>query len=750
MKAQCRALGIKHTIGPPHTPQLNGVAERYNRTLLDRLKPALKNSPFQNDFWTDAAAHAVWTTNRAPIRTNAGYLTPFELYTGNKPSFRHVQVFGASGHYCLPRADRGKLDDNSRPCFFLGVLPSGDGVLVFDTVNKTTVKTRDAVFNPITPDVVAPHSALSPSHAILPRPVRGPSNYDYAFWLDPESNDHTQPLSLVEVDGTDSPASHTTPDPAPRRSGRSRQAPVRYGDPHAHLATALSPSYKQAIASTEQAEWKAAMRLELDNLIRMKVFELVPRPLKAKIISCRWHLKKKLKNDGTLDKFKARLVARGFTQREGLDFDQTFAPSSRQESLKAFLSFVGYEDWEVTQLDVVAAFLYGFLDEIIYMSQPEGFEDAEHPDYVWKLNKSLYGLKQSARQWHLRFTGHLQRLGFTCSAADPSIYIYRENNIPMASVLIHVDDTLLAAKTPELLTSLNRKLQSEFKMSSPGSVSEFLSFDITRDRASRTFTISQASYVAALIKDFGLTDAHSRNTPCNDHFKRLVKNADPLLKTAKPYLRLLGCLQWLSVSTRPDISFAVNRLSQFNQYPTDDHWKAAIDVLLYLKHFPDLKLVLGGSDITLTGHSDSDWAENLDDRRSTTGFLFRLGQNLVSWQSRRQPTVALSSTEAEYMALSDASRDAIWWRSLLREFGYSPDVTILSYDNKGSGDLARNPCHHKRSKHIDVKHHFVRECVQQSTIHLLQVSTNEMLADLLTKPLKRVKHNQNLQQLGLR
>lgn len=286
-------------------------------------------------------------------------------------------------------------------------------------------------------------------------------------------------------------------------------------------------------------------------------------------------------------------------------------------------------------------------------------------------------------------------------------------------------------------------------MSSSSDVNEFLSFDVNRDRSTRTFTLCQKSYVLGLIQDFGLQDSTPRKTPCNDHFQHLVKNTDIALKTRHPYLKLLGCLQWLSVSTRPDVSFAVNRLSQFNQFPTDEHWKAACDVLLYLKHFPDLTITLGGPDLTLTGHSNSDWAENLDDRRSTTGILFQLGPHIVSWQSRRQPTIALSSTEAEYMALTDASRDAIWWRALLKEFGYHEDITLLSYDNKGSGDLARNPCHHKRSKHIDVKHQFVQECVQDGVIHLHQVPTSEMLADLLTKPLKHVKHVQNLEKLGL-
>lgn len=280
-------------------------------------------------------------------------------------------------------------------------------------------------------------------------------------------------------------------------------------------------------------------------------------------------------------------------------------------------------------------------------------------------------------------------------------------------------------------------------------MSHFLSFDITRDRAKKTFTMNQASYVHDLVEQHGLENARTVYTPCDDEFKNLSKNTDPLLTTHHPYCSLVGALLWLSNGTRPDITFAVNRLSSFMSNPTDIHWQAAQRVLIYVRDTADFSITLGGEDLELSGHSDSDWAKQREDRRSTTGFVFSLGAYPVSWKSRRQPTIALSSTEAEYMALTDASREAIWWRSLLKEITAmdASKSTVIHYDNKGAGELALNPCHHSRSKHIDVKHHFIRECITNSLISLKQVPTLSMLADILTKPLKKIKHLANVRKL---
>lgn len=503
-----------------------------------------------------------------------------------------------------------------------------------------------------------------------------------------------------------------------------------------------------AVNSSEKDQWQAAMESEIKGFIERQVFTLVPRPKNRKIITCKWHLKKKFNNDGSLMKFKARLVARGFTQEEGIDYRETFAPSSRQESLKAFLAVNGHRDWDLVQLDVVGAFLYGELDEEIYMTQPQGFINEDYPDHVWKLNSSLYGLKQSARQWHKCLAEQLNQIGFQAAQVDPSMYILTRAEKQVAMIIVHVDGILLAGKSITI-DEIEKHLQNKFNLTRNEEITQFLSFDITRDRKSKTFTMNQASYIQDLVETYHLEDTRPVNTPCDDHFKDLRKNDDPTHVTENPYCPLIGALLWVSNGTRPDVTYAVNRLSAFMSSPTDHHWKAAQRVLVYLRDTSSYSITLGGNDLTLSGHSDSDWAKQREDRRSTTGFIFYLGNSPVSWKSRHQPTIALSSTEAEYMALTDAARECIWWRSIMKELGFidSSSPKAIHYDNKGAGELAMNPCHHSRSKHIDVKHHFIRECISNSTISLSQVSTHSMLADIFTKPLKRIKHVENVKRL---
>lgn len=384
MKEYCRSHGIKQTMGPPHTPQLNGLAERYNQTLLDRLKPSLMNSTLNREYWSDALSYAVWTTNRSPTRTKAGQKTPFKVYTGRLPSMRHAHVFGARGVYLALSVDRKKLDSHSRDCIFLGVLPHGDGVKVLDTITRKVVKTREAYFD---------EGGTQQSHPSNESKSNLEESDDYSPWSYPDSN-HDHPVP----DGSDLNNNLNNHQPAPdghnQRPQRHRIPPDRLGNLRAYSASLdKSPTYKSATTSVDKDKWTAAMKLEINNFVKRDFFTLVPRPRNQKIISCRWHLKKKYNLDGSINKFKVILVARGFTQREGIDYNETFAPSSRQESLKAFLAVNGHRDWDVIQLDVVGAFLYGDLDEIIYLGQPEGFVNPEYPDHVWKLNSSLYGLK---------------------------------------------------------------------------------------------------------------------------------------------------------------------------------------------------------------------------------------------------------------------------------------------------------------------------------------------------------------------
>lgn len=328
------------------------------------------------------------------------------------------------------------------------------------------------------------------------------------------------------------------------------------------------------------------------------------------------------------------------------------------------------------------------------------------------------------------------------------MYILKENGSITSTILVHVDD-ILSAGTSSPVSRIKTHLQQKFQLTRNDEVSHFLSFDISRDRQSKSFSMNQSSYIHDLVKQYQLEHARSVSTPCDGAFKDLSKNTDPHLVTSKPYCSLIGALWWLSNATRPDITFAVNSLSSFLPSPTEEHWRAAQRVLIYARDTADISITLGSSDLTLTNHSDSDWAEQREDRRSTTGFLFCLGDSPVSWKSHRQPTIALSSTEAEYMALADTAREAIWWRAILLELGVLEisAPTIINYNNKGAGELANNLSHHSWSKHIDVKHHFIRECLSNLTVSLHRVPTLSMLADIFTKPLKQLKHADNVKVL---
>lgn len=328
MQEWCQARGIKQTMGPPHTPQLNGVAERYNRTLLDRLKPSLEHSTLHREFWSDAFSYAVWTTNRSPTRTNLGFKTPHEVYSGRLASMKNAHVFGAKGFYLVPSANRSKLESNSRPCIFLGVLPYDDGVKVLDVVTKSIVKTRDVYFGDEVTDLSPPEEPISSSKA------------QEALWMFPETSSPIDKAAEHQEMNDEPPPPEP---PANHRPSRERRRPAWFGSPVAYSAALdNSPTYKVAMQSADSIAWREAMQSEIDGFIDRKVFTLVPKPANSKTISCRWHLKKKFNLDGTLKKFKARLVARGFTQREGIDYQETFAPSSRQESLKAYLAVNGF------------------------------------------------------------------------------------------------------------------------------------------------------------------------------------------------------------------------------------------------------------------------------------------------------------------------------------------------------------------------------------------------------------------------
>lgn len=338
-------------------------------------------------------------------------------------------------------------------------------------------------------------------------------------------------------------------------------------------------------------------------------------------------------------------------------------------------------------------------------------------------------------------------MGMVQSKHDPVLFTKTDNGKVVGAVIVHVDDFYVTGEKV-VMERIRTKLSARFKMSKSGPLDTYISLKVERGEDGSVY-LNQQHYIHQIAEKHLPTDFKPAYVPCNTGFSELSSEKESPA-TNKPYSELIGMLQWVANGTRPDIQFAINRLSQFLSHPTSNYWRAAEHVLRYLYTTRHLRLGLGTStQQKLHGFSDSDWASTSEDRRSTTGWIFRYAGGAVSWESRRQPTVALSSTEGEYMALTDAAKEAIWLKGLARDMGMDDDTTKIYFDNQGAGYLATGEGLQRRTKHIDVRHHFIRDCITSGKINLSHVPTAQMLADVFTKPLGRIKHQEAVKALGL-
>jgi len=491
----------------------------------------------------------------------------------------------------------------------------------------------------------------------------------------------------------------------------------------------------------QNKNWKEAMLSEYDALMKNKTWHLVPPQKGRNVIGCKWVYKIKRKSDGSLDRYKARLVAKGFKQRYGIDYEDTFSPVVKAATIRVILSLAVSCGWSLRQLDVHNAFFHGLLEEEVYMQQPPGFEDPKRPHYVCKLDKALYGLKQAPRAWYSRLSEKLLQLGFKASKADTSLFYFSKGVITIF-VLVYVDDIIVASSTEQAASALLSDLKGEFALKDLGELHYFLGIEVTKVKGG--IILSQDKYASDLLKKVGMAHCKPVNTPMVTH-EKLSLHVGTLLgeNDATKYRSIVGALQYLTL-TRPDISFAVNKVCQFLHAPTTVHWEAVKRILRYIKQCTSLGLKIHRSASTLvSGFSDADWAGCIDDRKSTGGFAIFLGGNLVSWSARKQPTVSRSSTEAEYKAIANATAEIMWIQILLREIGVkSPRAAKIWCDNLGATYLSSNPVFHARTKHIEVDYHFVRERVKNRLLEIDFVSSKDQVADGFTKALP-VRLNEN-------
>jgi hypothetical protein len=504
------------------------------------------------------------------------------------------------------------------------------------------------------------------------------------------------------------------------------------------------------------------MRTELSALIRNNTWEAEPISgniaQEKRALGTKWVFKIKRGADGQILQYKARLVVKGYEQRYGLDYDQTFAGVVRAATWRTILGLAAVSDWAIEQMDVKSAFLHGKIDdEEVYIEQPPSWQ--LFPDVfgseecVLRLHKALYGLKQSPRLWQLTLKAALKRLGYLPLYADQSVYHSQTGLI----IITYVDDFLLIGPQGEEMRKLKRQLSKEFDMKDLGPCQYFLGVRIVR--GSDRITLCQDAYIRKSIEQLGMQDCRTVVTPLDPGATDwLVPYEGTAPKDQiKLYQSLVGRINYLATQTRCDISFTSSVLSRFLVNPAPAHVKAAKRVFQYLKGTVSYGITYGGSQyspekLDIRVYSDSDYAGDRHTYRSTSGYVSFVAGGPASWQSKRQSVIAQSSTEAEYIAMSELAKESVWLRCLLRELEYRGkdlDPIALCGDNQGALSLAENPTFHRGSKHIAVRYHFIRQEVEEGRLQLAYIPTDRMPADGLTKALKSPAHARFVRLLTL-
>lgn len=512
-------------------------------------------------------------------------------------------------------------------------------------------------------------------------------------------------------------------------------------------------TWQEALSGQWAAEWLESMVREIAGLDQSKTFKRVAKDKAGNILHCKWVYRIKRRPDGT-PLFKSRLCIKGCQQKEGVDYFETYAPTARHVSVRVVLHLAATLGLHVRVLDVEQAFVHGELEERVYMAPPPGLGEA-YPfptGEVWQLQKPLYGLKQAPRQWHEKLKGVLRKLGYVPAHGDPSLFV--KTDAQGDWILVYVDDMLLLSKTEAALDRLRDQLKEEFPIKDLGDVGQYLGMEVARDWEKKEIRLTQARYVKDLLRKFGGEEIKEYDTPLQvNHGLVLPKDQDLPLPQPDRYPELVGSLMYLMVCTRPDLAHALSVLSRFvgPGRHGSSHWKAALRVLGYVKRTSHLGLVLGGASAQLTGYSDSSWADDQLDRRSSQGHCFTLGQGVISWRASRSPAVALSSCEAELYAACAASQESVWLGELLQTLGCVQEhPPILWCDNTSTISLTKDAVFSGRSKHIEARYYFVRELVQAGRLQTAHIPGTDNVADIFTKPLLSDDHYKLVAKLGLR
>lgn len=764
MREICTNAGIIHETSVPYTPQQNGVAERANRTLVERARCMLSDSGLEKGLWAEAIHHAAFLINRS-VNRSTGNRTSEEIWTRNKPDLSSLHMFGNPAMVQVPKVKRKKWDPKAIEVQFVGYADTQKAFRFYDPASKRIIISRDATF--LSPKAAKMGSSFTDntsdaedghvSVGASPLAETTDQNKEYPAIVDsqPDADTRDENEAFDEIDDGEFEDAQSDADYVPpvnatspaeselRRSTRTKRPVVRdeFMSYFARDCSAEDPTtIIEANNSYDSQKWHDAMKEELTAFQTNDTWTLVNLPEGRKPIKTKWVFKRKRAEDGTVVRHKARLVAKGYTQQYGIDYVETFSPVVRYSSIRMLIALAAQRSLSIDQMDAVTAYLQSTLDEEIYTTQPDGFDDGS--GRVCRLRKAMYGLKQSGRQWNQQLDAALLTFGLTKSAEDPCVYYAESGKLIIA---IYVDDFLIFWKDASIRDELKAKLSSAFHMKDMGKAKTCVGMSI--EYGDGTISIHQESYARNILEKFGMADCKPANSPCDLARQLIAEHDQP--KSDVPYREAVGSLLFLVQGTRPDLAFAVSNVSRFNDKYDDSHWTAVKRIMRYVKATLDYRLIYRRDSVgAIHGFVDADWANETNDRRSFSGYAFLMAGAAVTWSCKRQTTVATSSTEAEYVAMSFAAKEALWLVRVFRQFDKIENI-VIKCDNQSAMVIASREGFSARTKHIDVAYHFYRQHVVSGLIRLEYVPTANNVADCLTKPIGLCKMTAGARGLGL-